>query len=363
MDATVVASGCMGVHRLGFVVALGAMGCGGDEPVAPDDGAASASATSTGGAGAGAGGSTAVGGGGSAPAPVALRIAVLSDLNGSYGSTSYDAPVHDAVLAVLQREPIDLVLITGDMVAGQQAGLDYEAMWSGFHEAVTDPLGAGGVPLAVTPGNHDASGYPAFAAEREIFIAQWQTPGRVPDVAFVDDSQYPLRYSFTHLGAFFISLDATTVGPLSADQRAWVAEQLVLARPYPIKIAFGHIPLHSVTVGREEEILDDAELESLFRAEGLTVYLSGHHHGYYPGARDGLRLVSTSCLGSGPRALIGTRTPSPNGLLRLAVDDGAVSSLEAYAAPTFDAVIERSGLPSELSYDGKSVTRDDLAGF
>ncbi|NUP11292.1 MAG: hypothetical protein HOW73_35040 [Polyangiaceae bacterium] len=328
----------------GSAVTAGGGGAGGDS---------TSSETSTG----------ASGGAGGAPEPVSLRIAVLSDLNGSYGSTTYDAPVHDAIGAILGGELPDLVLVTGDMVAGQQGGLDYEAMWSGFHDAVTDPLREAGIPVAVTPGNHDASGYAGFEDERAIFVSQWSDPARVPEVEFIDDADYPLRYSFVYKGAFFLSLDATTIGPLSADQRGWVAEQLAAASEYPIKIAYGHVPIHSVTVGREEEILDDAELESIFREADLTVYVSGHQHGYYPGARDGLRLVSTSCLGSGPRALIGTSDPTPRSILRLVVEDGELTSLEAFSGPSFDTIIDRSTLPEELSYGGKSVLRDDLAGF
>ena len=69
--------------------------------------------------------------------------------------------------ALTERLRPDLVLVTGDMVAGQRAGLDYGAMWAGWHRAVTDPLRAAGIPMAVTPGNHDASGYAQYAAACE----------------------------------------------------------------------------------------------------------------------------------------------------------------------------------------------------
>ena len=111
-----------------------------------------------------------------------LRIVVLSDLNDSYGSTTYGSTVHAAVTAITTRLRPDLVLVTGDMVAGQRAGLDYGAMWAGWHRAVSDPLRAAGIPMAVTPGNHDASGYAQYAAERREFVSQWTAPSRVPRV-------------------------------------------------------------------------------------------------------------------------------------------------------------------------------------
>jgi hypothetical protein len=297
-----------------------------------------------------------------APAPVSLRIVVISDLNDSYGATTYSSTVRAAVTAITDRVRPDLVLVTGDMVAGQRAGLDYAAMWAGWHRTVSDPLRAAGIPLAVTPGNHDASGYTQYAAERAVFVSQWTPPSRVPAVTFVDRSRYPLRYSFTYRGAFFVSLDATTVGPLSAEQRAWVDAQLA-ASTAPIKIAYGHLSLHPVTVGRETEVLADAELEAIFRRRGLTAYVSGHQHGYYPGARNGLRLVSMACLGAGSRTLVGTSVTSPLSMLAVEVRDGRITSLEALAAPGFTRAIDRATLPAELRYGAQRVTRDDLAGF
>ncbi len=298
-----------------------------------------------------------------AGAPVTLRIAVISDLNDSYGSTTYSGTVRSAVTAITGRIRPNLVLVTGDMVAGQMAGLDYAAMWAGWHRTVSDPIRAAGIPMAITPGNHDASGYSQYAAERAVFVSQWSPASRVPAVTFVDRSRYPLRYSFTFRGAFFVSLDATTVGPLSSEQRAWVDAQLAAASAYPVKIAFGHLSLHPVTVGRETEVLADAGLEAIFRRRGLTAYVSGHQHGYYPGARGGLRLVSMACLGAGPRALVGTSAPSPQSLLTIEVRDGRVTSLEALAAPEFTRTIARSTLPAEIRYGTQRVMRDDLAGF
>jgi hypothetical protein len=353
-------------------LALAIVGCSDDAPAgaAADGGAGGGSPSSSAASGAGASAASGAGGsdggqgsGGAGGAPVTLRVAVISDLNDSYGSTTYGEAVHAAVAAIAGQVKPDLVLVTGDMVAGQQAGLDYAAMWASFHAAVTAPLRDAGIPMAATPGNHDASGYAAFAEERDIYVAQWSLPDNMPGVEMIDASSYPLRYSFAHRGAFFLSLDATTIGPLSQEQRDWVAAQLDAAARYPVKVAYGHVPLHSVAVGREEEILGDDALEGIFRDHGLTAYISGHHHAYYPGARDGLRLVSMSCLGSGPRPLIGTDGATPRALLQVDIEAGVVTSLEALLAPGFTEVIDRATLPESLSYAGKSVMRDDLAGF
>jgi acid phosphatase type 7 len=287
-----------------------------------------------------------------------VRVVVISDLNDSYGSTTYSQPVHDAVDAIVALAP-DLVLSTGDMVAGQQAGLDYGGMWAGFHAAVSDELATAGLPFAVTAGNHDASGYPAFAGEREIFVTQWLA--RKPTLEFVDDTDYPLRYSFTAGAALFVALDSTTVGALGAEQMEWLAGQLAQSDA-PTKIVYGHVPLVPFAVGRETEIIGDPALEQLLEEHGVAMFVSGHHHVYYPGRRGSIRHVSMACLGSGPREWIGTTTTSPRAMLVFEIDaEGAIVGLDALGGAAFDTPIPRTDLPESITYGRWSVMRDDLA--
>jgi hypothetical protein len=282
-----------------------------------------------------------------------LHVAVISDLNDSYGSTTYSRAVGDAVARIIEMGP-DLVLCTGDMVAGQQAGLDYGAMWDGFHEVVTEPLSDAGIPLAVTPGNHDGSGYPAFEGEREVYVDEWAA--RRPPVDFRDDREYPLHYSFSMGSALFVSLDDTLVAPLDPDQHAWLDGELAAGEDFPVKIVFGHVPIRPFTQGRESEILDDADLEQTLADRGVSLFLSGHHHGYFPGRHAGLRQVSMACLGSGSRRLVGEDGASELAFAWIEIADGAVTSVEAYAALDFTAPILRETLPERVGV----VARDDL---
>lgn len=299
----------------------------------------------------------------SVDAGAALRIVVLSDLNGSYGATTYEAAVHNAVAALTTSVRPDLVLISGDMVAGQQAGLDYAAMWRGFHAAVTTPLTTAGIPVAPAPGNHDASAYAGYQAERDEYQRQW-APARLPAVQLVDATNFPFRYSFTFKGAFFVALDATTVAPLSGAQRTWVEQQLRAASQYRVKFVFGHVPLHPTTVGRETEVLNDSVFEDVLRANG-AVFLGGHQHGYFPGVANGVRHVVTPCIGAGSRALIGTTGASPRGFVVIDVARDRVTSLQARTGTTtgFTSTITRSALPAELRFGSHVLTRDDLAGY
>ena len=287
-----------------------------------------------------------------------VTVGVIADLNGSYGSTTYGSAVHGAVAALVAAAP-DLVLSAGDMVAGQQSGLDYEAMWLAFHAAVTDPITAAGIPLAVTPGNHDASAYAGFTAERAEYEQQWLA--HLPGVIFVDAAGYPFRYAFTVGPVLFVALDATKVGLLAAEQRAWLNAVLTQHGPhYEATVVFGHLPLYAVAVGRESETLHDAELEGLLEAHGVALYISGHHHAYYPGRRATVRHLAMGCLGAGPRALVGTSETAAKSLVLFTIHRGAITRLEAYPAPDFAAPIGRDTLPTALGVGADVYTRDDL---
>lgn len=288
-----------------------------------------------------------------------LRVAVISDLNGSYGSTQYSPRIADAVQRIIALAP-DLVISTGDMVAGQRrpvlSELEVRAMWDAFHEAVTDPLTRAGIPLVVTPGNHDASAYGGFEGERAIYSAEWTE--RKPQLNYTDDRDFPFFYAFRMKGVTFVSLDATVVGPLEGGQEARLRK---VAAGQDTLIAFSHLPLWPFAVGRETEVIGDPGLQDLFGSVGLDLHLSGHHHAFYPGWKDGTAFVGQACLGGGTRALIGTTDRSERGFTLLEISAAGDIKITAYKGETFSTPVDWTSLPSQLGQGASSLTRLDLA--
>ena len=232
-------------------------------------------------------------------------------------------------------------------------------MWAGFHRTVSDPLAEAGIPFAVAPGNHDASAYGGFEHERELFAETWRA--RRPDLAFVDDGDYPFFYAFDLGGIRFASLDATTVGHLGPAQMDRLAEAMRSAGP--VRIVFSHLPLWPVAIGRETEIIGDPALEALLDDLGIDIHLSGHHHAFYPGAFAGIGMIAQACLGAGPRALIGTKEKSVPALTVLDISDDGQIAVSALTGPDFTEAMGNDALPSSIETPYRVIERLDLAGI
>ncbi len=289
-------------------------------------------------------------------------IAVIADLNDSYGSTTHNQHVHAAARWIGEALKPDLVVSAGDMVAGQRHGLDYEAMWAGFHHAMTDPLTRAGVPLAVTPGNHDASGSPAFWEERAHFAREWIR--RRPNLTFVDDSFYPFYYAFEIGPALFISLDATTVGPLDEAQRQWVRRTLEANAHKDVQFFLGHLPLFPVAHGRQHETLGDLELEALFEEFDVDMMIAGHHHAYYPGRRGDVLHLHAACLGSGPRILLeGEEVRSPRNVAVIRFDSTGILDVQGYLSPDFTETVDLETLPPHIGDGDERIWRMDVEAY
>jgi 3',5'-cyclic AMP phosphodiesterase CpdA len=287
-----------------------------------------------------------------------LRVAVISDLNGSYGATLYSPRVAAAVERIIALAP-DLVISTGDMVAGQRrpvlSELEVRAMWDAFHYAVTGPLSSAGIPLVVTPGNHDASAYGGFEEERAIFAEQWRA--RKPILDYIDDGDYPFFYVFEISGVRFASLDATTLGPLRGDQMNRLSKAMKGAGT---AVTFSHLPLWPFAQNREREIIGDPALEALYHKLDVDLHLSGHHHAFYPGWKDGVAYVSQACLGGGKRVLIGDTVRSERSFTMLEFDTEGLDSVQAYTGPDFREQLDQTSLPSQVISPNATLKRLDL---
>jgi 3',5'-cyclic AMP phosphodiesterase CpdA len=286
-------------------------------------------------------------------APVELSaetIALVSDLNGRYGSTDYNRRVERAVGVISQLQP-DLVLIAGDMVAGQkQPLLDSDrlaGMWSAFHATVSDPLRQSGIPVVVTPGNHDGSALPGFELEQEQFARQWTT--RRPGLAFLPGSDWPTRYAAMLGDVLLIGFDGTWPGAVQETEKAFVGEALARhSGKARATVAFSHLPLWPFAKGRESQTLNDPEFLALLHRHGVDVYASGHHHVSWAGVdAAGMVHLSVGALGGGARSFSAGSSRQPHSFMLLSVEETR-TRIETRMAPGFESPVGTTELPERI---------------
>ena len=283
----------------------------------------------------------------------ALRIGLISDLNSSYGSTSYIPAVQQGLDQLIALQP-DLVVCAGDMVAGQKRGLSgqqLDAMWRGFETAVLQRLQRAGIPLLPAIGNHDGS--PGFPADRAAVRRFWTPLRSRIGLKLVDASQFPFRYTVLQDGIFWLVWDASSAR-VPEDQLAWAQQQLAsdAARAARARFIVGHLPLVGVGQGKDRpgEVLDrGGALQSLMENARVQAYISGHHHAWFSGRRGQLDLIQLGALGSGPRRLLDGGAPAQQTFTLLEIDGGRSAIRETTYAVATGQPLAWSMLPARLN--------------
>ncbi len=302
-----------------------------------------------------------------------VRLVVVSDLNASYGSITYDPEV-DQGISLLPFWAPDLVACSGDMVAGQDLSLSevqIQAMWDGFETHVARRLRDYNLPFGFTVGNHDASsavgsgGKFLFQKDRDLAFDYWAVPEHDPGVEFVDRFEFPFYYTFKHDDIFFVAWDGSS-HQIPEDKLKWVETALAseAAQGAKLRIVLGHLPLYAVAVGRNEpaEVLENAEaLQTLLERYDVHTYISGHHHAYYPAHRGNLQLLHMGILGSGPRPLIDSNLAPRKAITVLDINfaDPNLTTYTTYDAQTLE-LIEFEQLPRFLAGHNGMVLRRDV---
>ncbi len=297
----------------------------------------------------------------SAPAdsPLAERIALVSDLNGRYGSTSYDERVSRAAAVIVADRP-KLVISTGDMVAGQSPkGLapgTHDAMWAAFQAAFGAPLQEAGIPLAVTVGNHDGSAYPGFETDRDRFENHWAGFGEPPGL--LPGSEWPWRYALRQNGLLAITFDGTLPGAVPKREQEFVRAMLEAhGAEAEWTVVFSHLPFWPLARGREDDIIEDAGFLELLHEHGVDAYASGHHHVFYAGQDEaGMLHLSVSALGGNSRHYATGGNRQAHGFVELE-RIGEVMVVTSLTTPDFTSGVDFEDLPEQVSGPAGTLRR------
>lgn len=283
-----------------------------------------------------------------------LKICVISDLNSSYGSTTYSDDVK-AVISQLSVIKPDIILCGGDMVAGQKASLTDEnitQMWSSFKNTVLDPISSLQIPFGFTVGNHDAS--PSYARDRSFSEKFWKDNIQSTHLTFVESANYPFYYSYVKNNVFFMSWDAAGA-EIRPEVYEWMQTQLKskVAKKARMRILIGHLPLYAIVDSKNKpgEVNADPEAAlKFFTANGIDLYISGHQHAYYPAEKNGVQFLNMGCIGDGPRKLIGNDAAAQKSytVFEIPVKKQARLRYDAFK-PVSNEIIDISYLPDSVN--------------
>ncbi|HEY0898060.1 MAG TPA: metallophosphoesterase [Sphingobacteriaceae bacterium] len=283
-----------------------------------------------------------------------LKVLVISDLNSSYGSTTYSEEV-TAVISKLDSIKPDIILCAGDMVAGQKRSLtetEIQSMWTSFDENVLSPINKLKIPFGFTVGNHDAS--PSFKLDRELAQQFWKTNAAETNLSFVDSTHYPFYFSYVKNNVFFLSWDASG-SQVPREVYDWMKGQLKskIARKARLRILLGHLPLYPIVESKNKpgELIASADSALLFMKDHrIDLYISGHQHAYYPATKNGVRLLNAGAIGDGPRKIMG-HTAEPK--KAYTIFEVPVRSAKKFTyrtqVPISHEIIEKASLPDSVT--------------
>ena len=301
-----------------------------------------------------------------------VRFVVISDLNDYYGATTYPQEVDKGVKLIPFWNP-DMVLCSGDMVAGQDPTLTdtrLREMWAAFDKQVAAPIRQMKLPYGFTVGNHDSSsalgvsGKFLFERERTATAEYWKDPAHDSGVAFIDKFEFPFYYTYEFKDIFFLVWDGSS-SHIPKEKLAWVEKALSSekAQSAKMRVLLGHLPLYSVAVGRNQsgDVMDNADqLRAMLEKYKVHTYISGHHHTYYPAHRGKMQLLHMGILGAGPRPFIDSPLPPRKSITVL---DVKFNSPDLTTYTTYDMqtlqVIENKELPRYVvGVNGLLMRRD-----
>lgn len=298
------------------------------------------------------------------PKQKTIKIAVISDLNSSYGSTEYHADVY-ATLKELDSIKPDIILCGGDMIAGQKASITEEqtkAMWTSFDKIILKPIQQMKIPFGFTVGNHDAS--PSYPQDRKLSKEFWLCQQQHLGLNFVDQTNFPFYFSYQQNDIFFISWDAAG-SKVNTEVFDWMKKQLQskTAKKAKLRILLGHLPLYAIVTSKNkagEVLADNENTATFFKQNGIDLYISGHQHAYYPAFTDNLRLLNLGCIGEGPRPLLGDSKPATRAYTIIEIPEKHTKnfSYKTYI-PNIKKSIELTHLPdSVIGFNG--ISKKDL---
>lgn len=229
-----------------------------------------------------------------------------SETNGSGKQMQYLDDILDAFINEMLEEKPDYILLTGDLTF-----IGAKASHEALAQRLTD-LTAAGFQVLVVPGNHDicSGSYilpqgepvetPSVTAEefREIYAEFGYSGG----ISYDENS---LSYVYdTGKGSWIFMLDTnfhygSSLGELSSETMSWLKNQLrrcKRAGAYPLLAGHHNLMVHNERFKTGYVMGNGSEIQSLAKAYGGNLYLSGHMHLQHIAQEEGVTDIAGGSL-------------------------------------------------------------------
>jgi len=206
-----------------------------------------------------------------APGPERFRFAILGDRTGEASPGIYER-----IWKQVAGDDPAFVLSVGDSIEGGHDATA-EGEWQDFERMVA-PWRR--IPLYLAPGNHDV----------------WS---EASEKLFEKYTGHPAHYSFDYGGAHFTVLDNSRSDQISAEELAFLEQDLASHAAQPLKVVISHRPSWIIPA-----LVHDPgfPLQQLARKYGVRYVIAGHLHQMLHMSLDGVEYVSMVSSGGHLRA-------------------------------------------------------------
>ncbi len=219
--------------------------------------------------------------------PAEQNWAMISDthIGASRGLTVRGSRMADnleRVIAEAVAAGPDHVLVNGDLAFASGEKDDYAT----FHDLIS-PLTSRGIPLHVTPGNHDHRDrlVESFAAAATpTMLPDASVPGKLVCSRIIGGVHWILLDSLERVGSL--------PGRLGSEQRQWLARTIDSA-PAPAIVCLHHNPQRWITGLQDADEL----LDVILARRRVKAVIFGHTHAFQLRQTEGLHFVSLPACG------------------------------------------------------------------
>jgi len=171
---------------------------------------------------------------------------------------------------------------------------------------------------------------------------------RRPDIELIDGKDYPLRYSFSHKGVFFLVFSTPTTQGVDEATLRWLKEALSQAKVYEARFVFSYLPLNKFTDQHIGSLKKKLRLYEIFMRARVTSFFTGAYRVYFKGRYGALPVVSTGSMTHPGGKLSGTSLAQASSLTVVDIEERSLKRLFAVEGPGFVKRFDDSQLPDSV---------------